>query len=153
MHPPEVRTFRDLEVWSDAIDLVVDCYKLTERFPSSERYGLVSQIRRSATSIPSNVTEGHARRTRRAYLNHVNIALGSEAELETHVLVAVRLGFCTDDQVRELCERRARVGRRLTSLAGSLERSLIAHTMVGITVSCAVFWWWFSSDLVRLLFG
>lgn len=88
-----VVSFRDLEVWRSAMDLVVTVYRETDRLPSAERFGLTSQIRRAAMSIPSNITEGHARRSEAAYLNHVGIAIGSQAELDTQIEAALRLGF------------------------------------------------------------
>jgi four helix bundle protein len=128
----EIKSFRDLEVWREAIELVVECYRLTQSFPQSERYGLVAQLRKCATSIPANIAEGHGRRSRRAYLNHINVALGSEAEFATHVHVSVRLGFCTDEQVRQLSDHRERVGRMLNALATSLKRQFIQRAVVAV---------------------
>lgn len=79
----KVLSFRDLEVWQRGMDLVIAVYHATEVLPQSERYGLTSQMRRAAVSIPSNIAEGHARRSDGAYLNHLRIALGSQAELLT----------------------------------------------------------------------
>jgi four helix bundle protein len=132
----EIKSFRDLDVWREAIELVVDCYRLTDTFPPSERYGLASQLRRSATSIPANIAEGHSRRSRRAYLNHVNIALGSEAEFATHLYVSLRLGFCSQDQVRLLSERRERIGRMLNALSTSLKRRNAVQ--FGLSLSCVI---------------
>ena len=75
------------------MDLVEVCYKTTAAFPRAELYGLTSQLRRAAVSIPSNVAEGHGRRTTKAYLNHVSIAIGSHAELATCIELAGRLDF------------------------------------------------------------
>jgi four helix bundle protein len=133
----DVKSFRDLEVWHEAIELTVECYKLTDSFPTTERYGLVSQIRRAANSIPSNVAEGHNRKTRRAFLNHVRVALGSEAELETDFVIAVRLGFCSKQQLAGIDERHARVGRMLHGLSRSLKRRLVAQT-AATGASCVV---------------
>ena len=87
------QTYRDLETWQSAMTLVERCYAATKLFPLDERFGLTSQLRRAAVSIPSNVAEGACRRTTNAYINHVSIALGSHAELETCVEIAFRLSY------------------------------------------------------------
>lgn len=86
-----IPSFRDLEVWNMAMDIVLDCYQISDRYPKHERYGLIAETRKSARSIPSNVAEGHNRHAPKAYLNHVNIALGSQAELDTQIETAIRL--------------------------------------------------------------
>jgi four helix bundle protein len=78
---PTPFTYRDLVVWKQGMDLTEQCYKATAPFPRSELYGLTSQLRRASVSIPSNIAEGHGRRSTKAYLNHVSIAIGSQAEL------------------------------------------------------------------------
>lgn len=88
---PKVRNFRDLIVWQRSVQLSVQVYKDTKRFPKDELYGLISQIRRSTVSIPSNIAEGQARGTDAAFANHVNIALGSVAELETQLTIALQV--------------------------------------------------------------
>ncbi|HEY0872146.1 MAG TPA: four helix bundle protein [Vicinamibacterales bacterium] len=80
----EILSFRDLEVWQRGMDLIVRIYRMTEPFPLGERFGLISQMRRASVSIPSNVAEGHGR-GEGAYLNHVRIAIGSQAELSTEI--------------------------------------------------------------------
>jgi four helix bundle protein len=120
-------TYKDLDVWKQGMDLVEMCYRVTESFPRREDYGLTSQIRRAAVSIPSNIAEGHCRRTIRAYMNHVNIALGSHAEMETCIELARRLGFLTavdEKQLRSACDS---VGRLLSGLRIALEHRLQAQ--------------------------
>ncbi len=97
-----IKSYRDLEVWRLAMDLSQLCYEKTADFPSRETYGLASQIRRAAVSIPSNIAEGHSRRTRQAYLNHLSIALGSQSEVETQVELARRLQFLSDRPAKEI---------------------------------------------------
>ena len=87
-----VRSFRDLKVWQKAMRLAVSVYAATKGFPASERYGLATQIRRAAGSIPANVAEGHIRHSRKEFLRYLDIALGSAAELETHLLLAQETG-------------------------------------------------------------
>jgi four helix bundle protein len=88
----EIRNHRDLEAWQIAMEAVLKTYDVTAEFPALERYGLSSQMRRAAVSVPSNIAEGQAR-SGRASLNHVAIALGSLAELDTQLEVAVRLAY------------------------------------------------------------
>jgi four helix bundle protein len=97
------------------------CYKRTKGFPSHERYGLMSQIRRAAVSVASNIVEGHGRRTLPAYLNHLSIALGSQAELETQIELSHRLVYLSDSEANEVLDLSGRVGRRLHALMRSLE--------------------------------
>jgi four helix bundle protein len=117
-----IKSFRDLEVWSVAIDLAVEAYRLTTAFPRSEQFGLTSQVRRSATSISSNLAEGHNRRSRRAYANHVAIALGSQAELDCLVELSVRLKFLADSDVETIRALVERAGKMLHGLARALEQ-------------------------------
>ena len=116
--------YRDLETWQEAMLLVEECYKATASFPRSEQYGLTSQIRRAACSIPSNVAEGHSRKSTKVFANHVDIALGSHAEFETCLEIARRLGFVAEDDRRKLSGRCDSVGRLLNGLYHSLERKL-----------------------------
>jgi four helix bundle protein len=120
----DVKSFRELTVWREAVELVIDCYRLAELLPPAERFGIVAQMKRCATSIPANLAEGHSRKRPKAFLNHVHIALGSEAELATHVHVAERLGFCSPAQTSAISRRREHVGRMLNRLAAALKRKV-----------------------------
>jgi len=115
-----IRSYRDLDAWKTAMRLAEGCYKFTEGFPNREVFGLAAHIRRSAVSIPSNIAEGHSRRTRQAYANHLTIAMGSQAELETQVELAVRLGFGSSADAKQLLEDAAEVGRILNGLWSAL---------------------------------
>jgi four helix bundle protein len=84
---------KDLDVWKKGMELVERVYSMSRAFPDSERYGLTSQIRRAAVSIPSNIAEGAARKSDKELLQFLSIAIGSLAELETQYLIAIRLGF------------------------------------------------------------
>lgn len=86
-----ISSYKDLIVWQKAIELVVEIYKLTDNFPKEEIYGITSQIRRSAISIPSNIAEGRFRGTRKDYAHFLRIAYGSGAELETQIEISKRL--------------------------------------------------------------
>jgi four helix bundle protein len=96
-----IKDHRDLETWQLAMDAVTATYRLTRNFPKSEAYGLSAQMRRCAVSVPSNVAEGNAR-PGRAGLNHLGIASGSYAELDTQLEVAVRLAYLTREVASEL---------------------------------------------------
>src|SRR5262245_42799349 len=85
--------YRSLKVWQVAMSFVTRCYEMTKDFPASELYGLTSQIRRAAVSVPANIAEGHARDSTKEYLHHVSIALGSAAELQTLLQLSRPLGF------------------------------------------------------------
>ena len=104
--------------------LVEECYRATASFPRSELYGLTSQLRRAACSIPSNVAEGHCRHSTKVYANHVSIALGSHGELETCLEIALRLEFLSGPEKRKLSARCDSVGRLLNGLYNALERKL-----------------------------
>jgi four helix bundle protein len=100
------RQHQNLDVWIDAISLVEAIYRLTSVFPADERYGLTSQLRRAAVSVPSNIAEGAARSSRREYLHHLSFACGSLSEVETQIVIARRLGFAQNDEIfDELLER------------------------------------------------
>jgi four helix bundle protein len=98
------------------MDLVVDCYAAAKTFPDSELYGLISQIRRAAVSIPANVAEGQGRQHRPEFIQHLSIAYGSLTELETHIQIARRLNYLDDDGERRLLQRTGEVGRLLNGL-------------------------------------
>jgi four helix bundle protein len=115
-----IRSFRDLVVWQKAIVLVERVYEVTERFPRNEQFGLTIQLRRAAVSIPSNIAEGHARKTG-YYLNHLNMAVGSQAELQTQLELAWRLKFVARDEVEPVMQAGAEVAKMLHGLIASIE--------------------------------
>jgi four helix bundle protein len=121
--PPTVaptNSFRDLEVWRESMLLVEDVYRLTSRFPRDERFGLTAQIRRAAVSIPSNIGEGARRKPLKVKLNHFDIALGSQGEVDVQPELCLPLGFCTPAEHQFLVPRIERVGRMLNGLITSL---------------------------------
>ncbi len=103
------------------MQLVENAYEVTKLFPSDERFGLTSQIRRSAVSVPANIAEGACRRTTNAFVNHVSIALGSHAEFETCVEIAFRLGYLTGQKKVDLLSVSNSTGRLLNGLLHALE--------------------------------
>ena len=119
-----VSSYRDLEVWQKAMDLVVSIYSLTKSFPDSERFGLTSQIQRAVVSIPSNIAEGHGRHGLREYLNHLSMAYGSLMEVETQIQIADRLRYAEKSQVQSLLSDTQQLGRMLNGLKRSLRNKL-----------------------------
>ena len=94
--------FKELKVWQKAIDLVTEIYTKSQEFPKEELYGLTSQIRRSAVSIPSNIAEGCGRKTNKDFANFLGISLGSAFELETQLIIAKNLNFMNSDDFKIL---------------------------------------------------
>ena len=117
-------SFRDLEAWREAMALTVRLYELSESFPPSERFGLASQLRRAAVSIPSNLAEGHARGATRDFVRFIGMARGSLAEVETQVDLACRLGYIGASDESSVAARCDKLGRILRGLRKSLERNL-----------------------------
>jgi four helix bundle protein len=112
--------YSELLVWQRAMDLVTEIYKITSTFPGEERFGLSSQARRAAVSIPSNIAEGHGRKATGAYINHLSIAFGSLMELETQTQIAARLNFIKEDSAATLLNKMDEIGKMLTGLKNSL---------------------------------
>jgi four helix bundle protein len=115
-----IQSFRDLLVWNAAMDLVLVTYSLAAKLPVTERFVLGSQLRRAAVSIPSNIAEGHASGPGRRYLNHVRIAVGSWAELDTQFEIVRRLQFLSADNLAVAEQQLTRTGQLLHGLARSL---------------------------------
>jgi four helix bundle protein len=118
---PLTNSFRDLEVWQQAMLLVEDVYRLSRRFPPDERFGLTAQLRRAAVSIPSNIGEGGRRKRRKAHLHHLDIALGSQGEVDVQLEIARRLSYIDAVAHKKIAERVSRVGRMLNGLIESLQ--------------------------------
>ncbi len=112
----KIRTHKDLVVWQKAIDLVLDIYNMTKSFPKEEVYGLVSQMRRAAVSIPANIAEGAARQTKKDFQQCVYISMGSLAELETHLILSVRLSFCGKQEADSTLLKLDEIRRMLSGL-------------------------------------
>jgi len=117
------QNYRDLIVWQKAIEFVTEVYRITEGFPSKEIYGLTSQIRRCAVSIPSNIAEGKGRLTGGEFRQFLGHARGSTLEIETQLLIANRLGYIDQDTTRNLLSGSAEIGRLINGLLTSLKAS------------------------------
>jgi len=118
----QVQSYRDLKVWQAGMDLAQECYLLTRRFPREEQFGLTSQIRRAASSIPANIAEGWGREGTAEYIQFLRIAQGSLKELETHLLLSERVGLVATEQTRPILQGTDELGRMIHSLLGSLKR-------------------------------
>lgn len=121
MMKQKIRSYQDLQVWQEAMELVAMAYRMASQLPQSERYTLVPQITRAAVSVPANIAEGQGSDHRRVFLNHLSIARGSLMELETYVALVQKLGFVTPSSVESLRDRVGTVGRLLSGLIRALK--------------------------------
>ncbi len=119
-----MRPHQRLEAWLKALELVVAVYKRTEGFPKEERYGLTSQLRRAAISIPANIAEGAGRNSKKEFVHFLSNSQGSASELETELIIAHRLGYLDETSVSELLRQLERIGRLITGLSQHLRREL-----------------------------
>jgi four helix bundle protein len=115
-----IRSHRDLIVWQKAMDLAVAVYELSKGFPRQETYCLTSQMTKAAASVPANIAEGHARGSARDYANFLAIAKGSLMELETYVMLSVRLGYATALDAEPILRRVTETSKMLTVLRARL---------------------------------
>ena len=109
-------SYKDLIVWQKSMALTGDIYKITEKLPKSETYGLTDQLRRAAVSVPSNIAEGHGRKTSKDFLHFLSIANGSCMEMETQLLICVQLKMLSDEDIKDLLTDINEISRMLTSL-------------------------------------
>jgi len=116
-----MKSFRDLRVWQQSMYLVETVYKLTQKFPKEEIYGLTSQVRRAVVSIPSNIAEGHTRE--HINLHHLSMAQASPAEVETQVEIASRLTYLLPSELEDLVREIRSLGKQLYALRNALRRS------------------------------
>ena len=121
-----IKSHRDLIVWQKAMDFAEQVYVVTRTFPADERFGLTSQLRRAASSVPANIAEGHARETRRDYGQFLAIAQGSLAEVETFLLLSNRLAYVHTAALEPLLALLQEIGRMLSALRARL-RTRAAH--------------------------
>jgi four helix bundle protein len=117
----DIRSHRDLVAWQKAMDLGIEVYRLTKTFPESERFGLISQLRRASVSVASNIAEGYGRGTTADYIRFLRASRGSLYEIDTQLLLAVRLEYIPKSAYDEILERLNECGRILAGLIRSLE--------------------------------
>jgi four helix bundle protein len=115
-------SYRELIVWQKSLQLTVTIYKLTRTFPAEEKFGIISQMRRAASSIPANIAEGQARNTTGEFRQSLGVARGSLAELETFVMLSAELGFLSPPDSENLLRSCEEISKMLTSLLKSLKR-------------------------------
>jgi len=113
--------YRELEVWQLGVEVSLEVYRLTDKFPPREKYGLTSQLRRASVSISSNIAEGHARSHTKDLMRFLEIARGSVAEVETQIIIAERLGYVSSDQCKSLRSMLDDESRMLAGLRRSLK--------------------------------
>jgi four helix bundle protein len=119
--PDAIKSYRDLRVWQEGLNLAEMAYRLVATFPKDELYGLTSEIRRSASSVPANIAEGYGRGGRATYVQFLRIAQGSLKELETHLLLALRVDLASNASTDPLLKKSDEIGRMLNRLIASLQ--------------------------------
>ena len=117
----KLKSYKDLKVWQRSYQLCFEIYKITNGFPDEEKYGLTSQLRRAAVSVPSNISEGYGRKTTPEYIQFLYIAYGSVCEIETQILLSGDLGYISNGRLEMLNEGIREVERMLKALIRSLE--------------------------------
>lgn len=116
----KIRSFKQLLIWQKGIDIVKEVYRLSKDFPREELYGLTTQMRRAAISIPSNIAEGFKRNHNNEYRQFLHYALGSAAELETQLIIAQELNFLNKDKLNDSLDQLDHLGRMVSSLLNKL---------------------------------
>nr|WP_114985678.1 four helix bundle protein [Cyclonatronum proteinivorum] len=117
-----LKSYRELTVWKKSIDLSIQIYRLTSSFPTEEKFGIISQMRRAATSIPANIAEGQARRTTGEFLQSLGIARGSLAELEIFLIISERLQLATATDCNSLLRDCEEISKMLNGLMKALTK-------------------------------
>ena len=112
----KIESFKDLKIWQLGMDIVADIYEMTKKFPREELYGLTSQVRRAAVSIPANIAEGFRRYHPKEHKQFLSIAMGSAAELETELLLTERLKFISENDLKTLSSKLESLGWMLTAI-------------------------------------
>ena len=120
-------THRNLQVWENGIDLVVLIYQITSHFPKHELFGLVSQLQRAAVSIPANISEGAARNHSKEFIRFLRISFGSLSELETLILIAVKIQYINKEEEDRLFERIRLLSSQLSKLISAIEKSSVTR--------------------------
>lgn len=119
----KTNSFRDLVVWQKSHKLTLDVYRISSQFPNEEKFGLISQIRRAAYSIPSNIVEGHSRKSKKEFLYFLNIAKGSLEELKYFLILVRDLGYIDDAEHKDLEAKSEEISKMLFSFTKSLSKN------------------------------
>ena len=120
----EIKNYKDLIVWQKSIDLVAGIYVLLDKLPKKEMYALASQMRRAAISIPSNIAEGHERKSTKEYVNFLSIAQGSRAELETQLFLCIKLQYLSEEETKNAFELLSEISKMIKVMSKTLNREL-----------------------------
>jgi len=121
LNDQSINSYRDLRVWQDAMILAEACYRLIRQFPRDELFGLTSQIRRAGASVPANIAEGHGRENTGNFIQHLRVSQGSLKELETHLLLAGRVGILPTSDLEVVLSQCESLGKMLRALIRSLQ--------------------------------
>ena len=119
-----VQSYRDLVAWQKAMNLVTEIYRLSQKFPKEEMFGLISQVRRAAVSVPSNIAEGHSRPSRKEFQYFLGNARGSLSELETQMMIGRNLDYLNEAELTNILNIAAEVGRILNGLMASIKNKI-----------------------------
>ncbi|MDK9700136.1 MAG: four helix bundle protein [bacterium] len=117
----KINTFKELRVWQNSIEFVVAIYRITDNFPKHELYSLTNQIRRAAVSVPSNIAEGHVRESLKEYLHHLSIAQASLSEVETQLIISLRLDYLNEIDFSQMESDIRLIEKQLRTLRSSLK--------------------------------
>ena len=120
---PKARNYKELQIWQKGMGLAKSVYLLTETLPAPERYGLISQMRRAAISVPSKIAEGQARQGSKEFLHFLSHATGSLAELDTQMLLSIDLGFCKEEDVAPITDQILEIQKMIASIRRKLSGS------------------------------
>ena len=116
-----MRNFREYDIWQKAIIICKQVYHITSAFPDSEKYGLINQLRRASVSIPSNIAEGCSRSSEKEFIHFLEIAMGSSFELETQIILAIEMGFITEEMTNPFKENLQTLQKQLNSLRAKIK--------------------------------
>jgi four helix bundle protein len=122
MSQSKIKSYRDLTVWQRSKAFAVEIYRVTKSFPREERYSLTDQIRRAAVSVPSNIAEGHIRQSDKVFANHLDVALGSSAELDTQLEIALDVGYLKPEIYKTLVAELQEIMKMLRGLLKAVKR-------------------------------
>ena len=117
----DIKSYRDLLVWQQAMDLAVLCYKLSKKFPKEDLFGLTSQMRRSSASVAANIAEGHGRESSQTFIQYLRISQGSLKETETHIILAGRLELGNKLELKDALASCDEIGKMLRSLIRAIQ--------------------------------
>ncbi|MBR4787229.1 MAG: four helix bundle protein [Bacteroidales bacterium] len=116
-----IKNYRELIVWQKAMEMVENIYTLTQSLPKDELFSITNQIRRAAISVPSNIAEGYGRQSKKEYLQFLSIANGSVCEIETQLLLCLRIGYLTEENTKETFQLLSEIGKIITTIKQKLK--------------------------------